>query len=255
MIDLHCHILMGLDDGPKQIEDSLALARQAQAQGVTHIVCTPHHMNRSWMNPRTKVAQAIQDFQALLDREGIDLTLFPGQELRLHGEILDNIKKGQICFYDEFGKYLLIEFPTGGVPQYTDRVFYELGIQGIRPVIAHPERNKAIQKDPEILKDLVERGALGQVTAASLNGKLGRQVKRLSLDLIEVNLIHVVASDAHHPKRRPFDLAPAYDQVEKNFGKEVSQRFDQTARDLVNGDPIDIGGVSSVRKKKFLGLF
>ncbi|MCY3040746.1 tyrosine protein phosphatase [Aerococcus urinae] len=255
MIDLHCHILMGMDDGPKQIEDSLALARQAENQGVTHIVCTPHHMNRSWMNPRPQVVQAVQSFQSRLDQEGINITLFPGQELRLHGEILENIKKGEICFYDEFNKYLLIEFPTGGVPQYTDRIFYELGIQGIRPVIAHPERNKAIQKNPEILKDLVEKGALGQVTAASLNGKLGRQVKRLSLDLIEANLIHVVASDAHHPKRRPFDLAQAYDQVEKHFGKVASQRFDQTARDLVNGDPIDIGGVSSIRKKKFLGLF
>ncbi|RLK63782.1 tyrosine protein phosphatase [Atopobacter sp. AH10] len=258
MIDVHCHLLPGIDDGAKTIDIALELAKEAVQQGVTHIVCTPHHLNRSWMNPRAQVELLVHEFQKRLQREKIDLTLFPGQEIRIAGDIPERIDRGDICFYDVSENYLLIEFPTQTVPEYTDQLFYQLQARGITPVIAHPERNYAIQKDPEILKGFVEKGVLGQLTAASLLGDLGKDVRRFSLDLIEARLVHTLGSDAHDPQKRPFVLGAAYKQLNKDFGKEAVQSFDQVARNLVNGDAMYILHPASARpmdkKKKLFGF-
>lgn len=250
MIDVHCHILPGVDDGSKSVDIALELAQEAARQGVTHIVCTPHHLNRSWMNPRGQVELLVSEFQKKLQREQIDLTLFAGQEIRIAGDIPQRMDQGDICFYDENETYLLIEFPTQVVPEYADQLFYQLQTRGITPVIAHPERNYAIQKDPELLKAFVERGVIGQLTAASLLGDLGKDVRRFSLELIEGNLVHVLGSDAHDPVKRPYVLGPAYDQLRKDFGEAVVRDFDHVACNLVNGAPMALETPQSVRPMK-----
>src|SRR5699024_817617 len=123
MIDLHCHILPGVDDGPKNWEMSIEMAKLAVDEGITHILATPHHMNRQWMNPKHNVLALVDELQDRLDAEEIPLTIFPGQEVRLHGEILANIQNDEICFVDEFNQYVLIEFPTATVPEYANRLF------------------------------------------------------------------------------------------------------------------------------------
>lgn len=255
MIDLHCHILPGVDDGPKNWQMSLELAKLAVNEGITHILATPHHMNRHWMNPKSEVIKLVDELQERLDNENIPLTIFPGQEVRLHGEILANIQKDEICFVDELNQYVLIEFPTAEVPKYAERLFFDLQSAGMTPIIVHPERNHAILKDPSILYDFVSRGVLAQVTAASYIGKFGKEIERLSNQLIEADLIHFIASDAHNVTSRKYYMQHAYEKLEKDFGKEKARQFDQTTRDLLNADPVTIPDPIQIKNKKFFGLF
>ena len=116
MIDLHCHLLPGVDDGARTLEDSLAMAQQAVSEGISHILVTPHHKNGKYLNPKEAVVEATAALQAELNGRGIGLTLFPGQEVRINGELLEDIEKGDILFVDDEERYLLIEFPTMSIP-------------------------------------------------------------------------------------------------------------------------------------------
>ena len=256
MLDLHCHILPGVDDGPKDWEMSLEMAKAAVDEGITHILATPHHMNRHWINSKSEVLMLVNELQQRIDNENIPLTIFPGQEVRLHGEILQNIQKDEICFIDELNQYILIEFPTATVPDYADRLFYEMQSAGITPVIVHPERNHAILKDPSILYEFVSRDILTQLTAASYLGLFGKEIEKLSTQLIEHNLVHFLASDAHNVTSRNFYMKEAFKKLEKEYGKEKVKAFDQVTRDLVNGDVVSIPEPEKIKSnKRFFGLF
>lgn len=255
MIDLHCHILPGVDDGSKTMEESLDMARMAVEEGITHLLATPHHMNRNWMNDKNKVIDLVSQVQAELDKEGIPLTLYPGQEVRIYGDILEDIEKDTLLFTDELQQYILIEFPTSSIPAFTERLFYDLQSNGKTPVIVHPERNRAILEDPDKLKELVEHGALAQLTAASYTGGFGKEIQKLSKQLIEADLVHFIASDAHNTENRAFHMKEAHDQFIKEYGRHKWHQFHQTTKDLLNGDVVIAPTPSSIKKKKFFGLF
>ncbi|MGH2067351.1 tyrosine-protein phosphatase, partial [Aerococcus sp. L_4] len=180
MIDIHNHILPGVDDGAKDIEMSIAMANVAVQEGITHILATPHHRNSEFVNERSKVEEAVGQLQVELDRRGIGLVVFPGQEIRLHGELLDHIDHGEILFTDLGGHYILIEFPSHEVPHYAEQVFFDLLSRNIRPIIVHPERNQKIIEKPEILKRFVEMGCYAQLTASSYLGEFGSGVEETS---------------------------------------------------------------------------
>lgn len=256
MIDLHCHILPGIDDGARNWDESVEMARLAVSEGITHLLATPHHMNRSWINPKQVVIPLVNELQDRLDAEGIPLTIFPGQEVRLHGEIMRSINGNEICFIDEGNQYVLIEFPTPEVPAYAERLFYEMQTQQITPIIVHPERNHAILKDPNILYDFASRGVLAQLTAASYLGAFGKEIEKVSHQMIEANLVHFIASDAHNMTNRKFHMQEAFEKLAKEFGKDKAKQFDQTTRNLVNGDPIIVPEPKEIKKSKgFFGLF
>lgn len=232
------------------------MARLAVDEGITHILATPHHMNRSWINPKGVVVPLVEELQARLDENEIPLTIFPGQEVRLHGEILQNINENEICFIDELEQYVLIEFPTPEVPAYAERLFYEMQTAQITPIIVHPERNHAILKDPNLLYDFVSRGILAQVTAASYLGAFGKEIETLSHQMIEADLVHFIASDAHNTTNRKFHMQEAYEKLMDEFGAKKAKAFDQTTRALVNGDPVVVPEPRKIEKKKrFFGLF
>ncbi|GEK88397.1 protein-tyrosine phosphatase [Alkalibacterium putridalgicola] len=251
MFDLHCHILPGIDDGAKTTDDSIAMAEAAVEEGITHILATPHHMNRSWMNDKQKVMPLVKELQAELDRRHIDLTIFPGQEVRLYGEILKDMEDNKILFVDEQKQYVLIEFPTETVPTYAERLFYDLQNQGKTPIIVHPERNHELVEHPNRLKNLVDKGALAQLTAASYTGGFGKKIEKLSKQLIEANLVHFIASDAHNTTNRTFHMKEAYDLLAKDYGRSKRHEFHQATKDLLNGDQVIPADTSSI-KKSFL---
>lgn len=238
MLDLHCHILPGLDDGAATLDESIEMAQLAVSEGITHILATPHHKNRDWMNGKRKVIQSVRSLQEELDNLGIDLTIFPGQEIRLYGELLEDIEKGDILFTDERHNYLLIEFPTSTIPSYASRLFYDLQSHGKIPVIVHPERNHQILEDPNNLKSFIDKGALAQLTAASYTGGFGKKIEKVSRQLIEANLVHIIASDAHNTTNRAFHMRDAYDKLAKEFGRSKRSEFHQTTRDLLNGEVV-----------------
>lgn len=236
MIDLHCHILPSVDDGARSLEDSLAMAQKAVSEGIGHLLVTPHHMNGKFMNQKEDVIKATESLQIELDNRGIDLTLYPGQEIRINGDLLQEIENHNILFVDDEERYVLIEFPTLTIPHYTEALFFQLGQKGITPIIVHPERNQEIIDNPDILLPYIERGALAQLTASSYVGVFGKEIEELSAQLIEANLVHILASDAHNINGRGFHMKEAYAKLEKNFGSEMSDYFLSNTKTIFNGD-------------------
>jgi Capsular polysaccharide biosynthesis protein len=172
LIDLHCHMLPGVDDGAKDQTMALKLAQAAVEQGISHILLTPHHMDSHYSNHKQDVIEKTAVFQKVLDSEEIPLKVFPGQEVHLTGDLLDAVLTNDILFMDAGNHYLLLEFPHNEVPEYTEDMVFELTSRGITPVIAHPERNLGFQKKPDKLYDFVKMGCLTQLTSSSYMGVL-----------------------------------------------------------------------------------
>ena len=255
MIDLHCHILHGIDDGAKNIEDSIDMARAAVAEGITHILATPHYKNGHWDNEKKDILILVDELQEELDARDIPLTIFPGQEVRINGELFEDLAEEKIQFIDEGNQYVLIEFPTPSIPAYTESLFFELQKEGITPIIVHPERNRAVLKDPNVLLPFIEKGALAQLTAASYTGDFGKSIQKVSKQLVEANLVHFIASDAHNVSSRSFHMKEAFRKLEKEYGREKVNEYHQVTKDLVNGEVIVSLTPRTVKQSKFLGLF
>ncbi|MCD5001687.1 tyrosine protein phosphatase [Enterococcus saccharolyticus] len=254
MIDLHCHILPGIDDGAEDMEASLAMVEKAISQGITHILCTPHHNNGRYENPKESVIHSVSLLQAEINRRNLDLTLLEGQEVRITGDLMEEIQQNRILFTDLDDTYILIEFPTMDVPAYTEQLFFELRAFGKIPVIVHPERNAKFREDPNLLIPFLEMGCLAQLTAPSIVGTFGKSIKKTALEMVKYNLVQMVASDAHGVKKRTFYMKEAYEIIRKEFGQEKVNLMKQVSKDLLNGDSISYPNYQEIKKKKF-GLF
>lgn len=254
MIDLHCHILPGIDDGAKTMTDALAMAEAAVESGITHILCTPHHRNGKYLNPKYEVIQAVADLQARLDEEGIPLTVFEGQEIRVTGELLTDRESGQLLGTDTEDRYLLMEFPSIEIPYFAESLFLTLIGEGVTPVIVHPERNGGFIEDPNALIPFLEMGCLAQLTAPSYVGVFGKKIQKTAKQMVKHGLVQCVASDAHNLKGRKFYLAEAYNAIRKDFGTEKERYFKEVSKNMINGDDIHVAPYSPV-KTGFLGLF
>lgn len=254
MIDIHCHILPGVDDGPVSIEDSLLMARDAVKEGIKTIIATPHHRNNKYENNKEKILHSVNELNEILNKERIQLKILPGQEVRIYGEILEDFRKGEIMPLAN-SNYLFIEFPTSSVPRYTERLFYDLQTEGLTPIIVHPERNKELLENPKILYDLVSNGCLTQITASSIAGYFGKSIKKFSLQLVEHNLTHFVASDAHNIHNRSFKLNEAYEVIEIENGIDYPLMFKENSELILSGDYIHKEIPELIKKRKFLGIF
>ncbi|SFM26047.1 protein-tyrosine phosphatase [Gracilibacillus orientalis] len=255
MIDIHCHILPGVDDGAKHMEDSVQMAKSAVSQGINTIIATPHHLNGSYDNYKEDILVAVDQLNDRLQAEAIPLTILPGQETRINGDMLDDLENGQLLPLNDTSGYLFVEFPSNHVPRYTKQLMFDLQLQGIKPIIVHPERNKELIENPNILYDLVSNGTLTQVTAASVAGRFGKKIKKFSLQLIEANLTHFIASDAHNITSRGFVMQEAHGVIKDNYGTSLVYWFMENAQCLVNGDHV-VGDVpEKIKRKKIMGIF
>ncbi|MBN8210254.1 tyrosine protein phosphatase [Bacillus sp. NTK071] len=254
MIDIHCHILPGLDDGAANTNDSLEMARQAVSQGITQIVATPHHKNGSFDNNLQSIVTEVNLLNKELAREGIDLNILPGQEVRLYGEMVEDLDI-DLLTVNNSGVYLLVEFPSSHLPRYANKLLFDLQLKGIVPIIVHPERNREIMENPSKLYQLIKEGALSQVTASSVTGSMGKKIKKFSLDLLSHNLAHFIASDSHNTTTRPFELRQAYETVEYELGMEIRYLLQENPEEMIKGKMIDKEIPERIKKKKVLGLF
>lgn len=254
MIDLHCHILPEVDDGASSLEDAIFMAKKAVDQGITHILCTPHHNNGKYDNPAQKIILRVEELQNELDARAIPLTLFEGQEVRISGSLPEKIAQGEILFADLSNKYILIEFPTREVPAYSSKLLFELLTKGYTPIIVHPERNTMLIENPNRLIPFLEMGVLTQLTAPSYLGLFGKEIKKTAKKMMTNNMIHMVASDAHNVEKRSFFMKEVYEQIEKDFGQERVKAMEQVAKDILNGDEVIVPEFIEIKKKKF-GLF
>jgi len=255
MIDIHCHILPGIDDGAQTIYDSLDMAKQAVSQGIETIIATPHHMNGRYENRKIDILTSVEELNQLLKDENIALNILPGQENRIFGEIIQDYENGEILTLANNSSYVFIEFPSNSVPHYAEQLLYEMQLMGLIPVIVHPERNAELIQHPDRLYEMVKNGAATQVTAASLIGDFGKKIKRFSEQLIEANLTHFLASDAHNIKNRAFKMEEAMEEVTKKYGSDMMYFFTENAELLIQNQTIYREVPQPVKQKKLFGLF
>jgi protein-tyrosine phosphatase len=201
VIDLHCHVLPGVDDGPATLEESVALARAARAAGITTLVATPH-VSREYPTTSREVQDGVAAVNAALARAGVEVEVVRGAEVALdRGVDLDAGELAALRLGD--GDWLLAECPLSPAAGEFDLLLHALRARGHRLVLAHPERSPALQRDPARVRALVRAGMACSITAASLVGGFGREARRLALHLVEAGLVHNVTSDAHDAVRRP----------------------------------------------------
>lgn len=255
MVDLHCHLLPGIDDGSKNMDISLRLAREAVENGVTHALLTPHHMNGRFVNHKQDVIQLTHEFRNQLQAHDIPLTVFPGQEVRINGQLIEALDKDDILFADEDNRYLMLEFPDDDVPHYTTQMIFELQQRGITPVIVHPERNTKIMAHPELLYQLLQKGCLSQITASSYVGTFGNKVGDFSKRLIANGQGYVFASDAHDLPGRKYEMRQAFEKMSREFGQAVADQYADNARSIINGENVPINEIRPLKKKKKFWLF
>lgn len=251
LVDIHCHILPGVDDGAKDWQTSIKLAREAVADGVTHAVCTPHMLNDKYINHNKDVIRLTENFQDMLDDAKIPLTVFPGKEVRISGDLPKALDDDDILFLDEDGQYMLLEFPSDDVPAYTRDMVFKVMQRGITPIIVHPERNNRILKKPTILQNLIKKGCLVQITASSYVGTFGKDIEEMSRKFIEAGQCACFASDAHDLPKRQYEYSEALEKLSNEFGSERAQEFRDNAQAIVNGDDVQLDWRPLKKKKKF----
>jgi len=223
LIDLHSHILPGLDDGARHLGDSLEIARGAVADGITVIAATPH-VREDYPTTTDAMENGVKKLRSVLDNAGVDLTLLPGGEISL--EQLERLSIDELRRFALGGNptYLLIETPYRDWPLPFGTIASRLGAFAITPVIAHPERNGAVQSDIGKVAELVSSGALIQVTAASLDGRLGSRARTCARKLLEADLVHMIGSDAHTAGIREVGLSAARDAVgDETLGRWLTE--------------------------------
>lgn len=219
MVDVHCHILPGLDDGPDNIEVSLAMAESAIADGITHVVATPHSSNR-YSFDYARVRELRDELQ---EKIGGRLNLATGCDFHLNPENLEALRADAPRFCINQHDYLLVEFNEYSIPPSMDKTLHEIQLLGLRPVITHPERNAILRLQTERLVKWVRLGCFIQVTAGSLTGVFGPGAQKDSWRWLGDGLVHIVASDAHNTRGRPLKLRPAFDLVSEQFGEEKAR--------------------------------
>jgi protein-tyrosine phosphatase len=221
MIDIHHHLLFETDDGPKDIESSVAQAEVAMADGITHIACTPHANDTFEFNPEKNR----EKLEAIRARMGDALTLGLGCDFHLSYENIEDALKHPTKFTINQGKYLLVEFAEFMIPQSIGDTFYEFTVKGIRPIITHPERNPILQKEHQKMAEWMRSGCLVQITASSLVGRFGKRAQVLAWDLLEKNWVHFIATDAHNLEGRRPAMRPAYEMLAKKYGEGTAARL------------------------------
>ncbi|MFC7062325.1 tyrosine-protein phosphatase [Halobacillus seohaensis] len=256
MIDIHSHILPGIDDGASTLKDSLEMARAAVDDGMDTIIATPHHQNGKYTNVSDEIMDQVAEFNIQLEKNQIPLTVLPGQETRIYGDFIEGLRSKEVLTLNNQGSYVFVEFPSDSVPRYTSKLLFDIQVEGYQPIIVHPERNREIIQHPDILYNLVKKGAFTQVTAASVTGRFGKNIKKFSHQLIEANLTHLIASDAHNTDSRGFCMSEAYEEIRESYGSSIVYLFTDNAEFVVNGEVLASDSPEQVRKKKkFMGIF
>jgi protein-tyrosine phosphatase len=227
MIDLHCHYLPGIDDGSQSMAESLDLARASVADGITHAVMTPHIHPGRYENTRTTVIHAVAAFREALNAAGVPLQIYAAGEVRLSSDVIELLEQNELPFLGTLNGYrvLLLEFPYGQIPVGTEKLARWLLAQKIRPLIAHPERNKVVMHTPEKLRIYIEMGCLIQITAGSLLGQFGVPVQECAVALLDRGWVSLIASDAHNLLHRSPMMTSARNWLIENFGAALADQF------------------------------
>jgi len=258
MVDIHCHILPGLDDGATSLDTACAMAEMAIGDGITHIIGTPHASPTFPFVPEL-VRQRRDELQALFEGR---LTLATGCDFHLSFENLQEIRHNATRFTLNQKNYLLVEFADYSIPPSLDQALHELHLAGLRPIVTHPERNPLIRSQPERLYKWLRQGCYTQVTAQSLLGRFGEAAQEMAEVWLDAGAVHFLASDAHNLTSRPLRLKETYDLVAQTRGEDVARALlVENPRAAFEGQPLpwvpeladdaDMNGTSVRKRKRF----
>lgn len=235
MIDIHHHLLYGLDDGPQDIEMSCAMVALAIANGITHIVCTPHANDRWGFTPEIN-RERLAEIEARVGRE---ITFGLGCDFHLSYDNIQDQFKNPTKYSINGLRYLLVEFPDYGIQPNIGETLYEFLASGVVPIITHPERNATLQSKPDMMAEWIRNGCVVQVTAGALLGKFGAKAEAGAHLLLKRNWVHFLASDAHNVTSRPPNLGDGHAALAKDYGQETADRLCiRNPRAVFYGEPL-----------------
>ena len=253
MIDLHNHILPGVDDGAKTMEESIEMLRYAEEQGITDVVNTVHfqHPKMDGKNTDFDYISSVRD--KLVDKmseENIDIKIHLGAEVFFNFNLLDILDNQLNTFCN--GKYMLIEFNTHQFPKDFDKHLYDLAISGVTPIIAHPERYKPVQNNIDIIEKLINSGCVIQIDAGSILGHFGKNCKTAAEIMLKRNMVHVIGSDSHGTGKRNFCLKESAAETQKIVDYNVIPLVLDNPQSIIEGKTIEIPEVTTFKKSGFL---
>jgi len=243
-IDTHSHVIAYWDDGAPNWEFSLEMLRDAENDGITEVICTPHILSKIDLNKENDLWSLYEELVEYAKKARISINIHMGSELYVTPDL--KIEK-KITTLAQNGKYFLAEFPMTSIPEFVPKLFFDLLLDGKTPIIAHPERNGGFLEKPQKAYEFVERGSLLQVTAGSLLGIFGKLVQKIAVQFMDANLVHVIATDAHNLSSRPLRLREAYLFVQEKWGIEKAKAlFYENPKKLIEGQDINIGESISI---------
>jgi protein-tyrosine phosphatase len=256
MIDIHCHILPGIDDGAKDLQETLEMGKIAVADGITTIVATPHQQNGVYHNSSEVILKNVETVTLALNSARIALEILPGADVYIDVKTAEKIIRGDLMTINNTGRYFLLEFPAHTVPPNIDKIIFNLLLKNIIPILTHPERIIEVQENPNQVYELVLMGVFSQITAMSLTGGFGRQAEKCAKTLLKHNLAHIIASDAHSVDSRPPVLSEAVQVASRIVGKEYATDMVTTfPHHVIKGESIPHLAPPIPVKRKFFGLF
>ena len=261
MVDIHTHIIPGVDDGAQNMDDTIAMCRLAAEDGVGTIVATPHAYWSREVNGGPVIENGTAAVREALEANAISVKIVPGCEVPMERNLVAKLTVDRFWTIDASSAYLLLEPPWGALPDYLYSLIQEILDQGITPIIAHPERSPDLQHKPQIVAKLVAMGSLTQITANSILGRHGPKAREIAWRLLEEGLAHVVASDSHNSTNRPPRLSEARREVEEAYGPALGIRlFEENPQQIVSGMPVmaapaDSGAADHGRSTGLGGFF
>jgi len=241
MVDLHAHVLPGLDDGPRSMAEAVEMCRLAAADGTRALVATPHVMKGVYDVTREQILDGVRRLAEALSREKVGLRVLPGADIHADADLLEAARAGELMTVADGGRYVMIELDGQHLPSGVEQLFFALQLRGLTPILSHPERNVEVQRNPGPLERLVRGGLVTQITAGSLTGLFGEASARCARHLLKRNLAHLVASDAHSCARRPPGLSEARREVRRLVGEATAtQIFESRPEAVLAGRPLEL---------------
>ena len=210
--DIHCHVVPAIDDGAANLAESIAMVRMVGKDSTTSLIATPHQLGTNSHVSAEIIRDGVRNLQTAIDKEELPVTVRPGADIRIDPELPKLLKQGEVLTLADRGKHVLLELPHDTYYPI-DQLLKSLRKQGLIGILSHPERNRGIIKNPDVMWDVIEAGGLLQITAASLTGAFGSSCQEIAELAVDEGLIHFIASDAHDTKHRPFGMRDAYDTI------------------------------------------
>ncbi|WP_254904817.1 tyrosine-protein phosphatase [Clostridium tyrobutyricum] len=250
---MHVHLLPGIDDGSKSMDETGQMLRMIEQDGIHNVIATPHFYRGHYENYREDVEKLVHSVNEFADESGINVKLFSGQEVFLDEHTVDEYECGHIAPMDKTN-YMLVELPMIKMPENAMDIVYELKIRGIKPIMAHPERYKYIIENPEKINLFVDEGCLLQLNAGSICGKFGSDVKKTAHTLVKNGMCNFIGSDAHSSTRRRPGLSEAFEII-KNIDEEMAEILEQNSEKLLENENINLCQERIKIKKGFFSFF